>query len=356
MKHAQLLILQSDLFVQKHADFFAPKLQAAWIVHMYPYCKSPLEGSRTRHGQSPESSGNFTSQSVSGSRTSLWHNSDSSPACSDGSGCDCSERVFPVCCSEQSLVLMGGCENAAEFLSSTESDRVGCLQRCASPSERLMDSLMPSPLSGIILPSSSRGGYAYYTPRNYTCDDWSTSLTIEEFAEFPQYGSHTYFFSTPTSVVPTSSSTACRCSVGGERLEETDDSSVLEWQVELYPKGVRFPRAKMIGIPENYDIDENCREVVRLAVSSKTQHQQPCRVDISVLAVATGIEDGSEYMEALAHKCCIFDKEHTLYNIDNIVPFVDLNCAGSKYLTEGVAGHGSGRTSFKVVVIIKPSQ
>ena len=122
-----------------------------------------------------------------------------------------------------------------------------------------MSGFTASPWSGIV-PGSSRSGYAYYTPRNYTCDDWSTSLTIEEFAEFPRYGSHTYFFSTPTSVVlssSSSSSAACRGDVNGERLEEMDDSSMLEWQAELYPKGVRFPGAKMIGIPKNYDIDEH---------------------------------------------------------------------------------------------------
>ena len=327
---------------------------------MYPHCKEPPKGSRNFHDPSPRSCRNFSYQNVSGSRTFFRRNSDSNLVCSDSSKCDCLEHVLLTCCSEHSLVLTEGFAPPASLVSSAEDveNQARCLQHCTSPGQCLMNGFTASPWSGIV-PGSSRSGYAYYTPRNYTCDDWSTSLTIEEFAEFPRYGSHTYFFSTPTSVVlssSSSSSAACRGDVNGERLEEMDDSSMLEWQAELYPKGVRFPGAKMIGIPKNYDIDEHCREIVRLSVSSKTQHQRPCRVDISVLAVATGVEDGSEYMEALAHKCCIFDKEHTMYNIDNIVSFADLNCMGSKYLTESVAGPGSGRTSFKVVVIIKPSQ
>ena len=373
IKHAQLLILQSDPFVREHADFFVPKLRAAWAVHMDPHCNGePPIGSRQHpHGstQTSKSSRNFFSQSISGSRTFFRRNSDSSLVCSDSSICDRSEQALPARGSEDSLVPVGGTANAAEPALLTGSEGARRLRHLLNPGGRSAGGLAASPLSGADPISGSRGGgsCAYYTPRNYTCDDWSTSLTIEEFAEFPRYGSHTYFFSTPSSAVPYSSSSffssaaasACRCDLGGGRAEEeeeTDDSSVLEWQAELYPKGVRFHGAKMIGIPTNYDIDENRQEVVRLAISSKTQHAQPCRVDISVLAVATGTEDGSEYMEALAHKCCIFDKEHTMYNIDNIVSFVDLNCARSKYLREGMAGHGIGRTSFKVVVIIKPCQ
>ncbi|KAK7114938.1 hypothetical protein V1264_000910 [Littorina saxatilis] len=391
VKQAQLLLLQSDPFVQRHADFFFPKLQAAWTVHTCQHgrgtwclgdagdskshsckgsrhlskqisvdCKNVTDQSSVYcenftnqtsnigeqvKSQCLKGSRSFTRANFLGSRSVLRRNSDSSIVFSPpDSKIDFLEKLSLVRCSKNCL------SGFSRFLDApaTSENNIG------GNSQHGFGCFVDSSAASLI-PGSSRGDTKYYTPRNYTCDDWSTCLTIEEVAAFPRYASHTYFFSTPASVLLSSSSFAVRCQSSCAKLEETDDSAMLEWQAELYPKGVRFPPAKMIGIPSNYDIDENCRDVVRLSVSSKTHHAQPCRVDVSVLAVASGMEDGLEYMEALAHKSCIFDADHTMHNIDDIVSFAELNRIRSKYLTESVAAPESGRTCFKVVVIIKPS-
>ena len=81
-------------------------------------------------------------------------------------------------------------------------------------------------------------------------------------------------------------------------------------------------------------------------------------MEVTVLAVAGSGEGGElEYMETMARRTCIFDADHTMCNLDNVVPFADLSRPDSVYLTKSVVGGDRGghhRTCFKVVVIIKP--
>ncbi|KAK7493778.1 hypothetical protein BaRGS_00014919 [Batillaria attramentaria] len=355
MKHAQLFALASDPLVRRHRDFFLPRLAAAWMFH------SQSSGFHHKHFLSANHS---TDSSVDNIITSERLNNGSScgasnePSDSDAlSMCHVPDAAepdfFPFL--PTSVTLIDREDSPQTFCSNSV-----CSEKCSGSlpfvSGGRLDLVAAEAkdcrLPRSVMSGSNREGSTYHTPRNYTCDDWSTCLAIEDFASFPQYSSHTYFFSSPSGPLPITPTSTERQTLGGG--EESDDSAVFEWQVELYPKGVRFPHAVMIGIPNNYDIDEHCQDVVRLAVMSKTHHEQPCHVDISVLAVAAGLEGGPEYMEAIAHKSCIFDKDRTIHNIDNIVSYHDLNQAESKYLTASKA-FGTDRTCFKLVVIIKPA-
>ncbi|XP_046580324.1 uncharacterized protein LOC124287888 [Haliotis rubra] len=87
-----------------------------------------------------------------------------------------------------------------------------------------------------------------------TCEDWSCQFTLENFSCLDDFTTRTFFFSTPVS-----SSAA-------------DDHACWDWQVDLYPKGVRFPKAIMIGILENYEIDQHEHHITRLGVMAKSLH------------------------------------------------------------------------------------
>ncbi|XP_046364641.1 BTB/POZ domain-containing protein 17-like [Haliotis rufescens] len=166
-------------------------------------------------------------------------------------------------------------------------------------------------------------------PRNYTCEDWSCQFTLENFSCLDDFTTRTFFFSTPVS-----SSAA-------------DDHACWDWQVDLYPKGVRFPKAIMIGILENYEIDQHEHHITRLGVMAKSVHGEIRNVEVSILALASGI-NGSEYIRNVVKKQCIFDFDGCLHNLDDIVPFDELMAAGSVYLTE------EDRNTFKILIIIKP--
>lgn len=365
MTRGQLSALMFDPLVCKHSDFFMPKIQAAWNfqARQLQHCHKAVECKG--HGDKTHCIGDHNHRIIAVSNGSLSVSGRNShcncSSCINGHSSLCSyhngRNSSHLTFSNLECTCSKGKVNNSSFIRIGQTVSLGSngnqnqcssfLKSCAT--QNTLTSLYHS-----VVPCSSRGTSTYYTPRNYTCDDWSTCLVIENFATFPRYASHTSFFSTPMGAFPIVCLSAGN-SYKDERLEEeSDEHAVLEWQVELYPKGVRFPQAVMISIPTNYDISEHCQDVVRVAIISKTQHHQPCHVDISVLAVAAGMEDGTEYVEALAHKNCIFDSERNIHNIDGVVPFQDLNCPRSKYMTSVPAGAVT-RNSFKVIIIIKPS-
>lgn len=338
MTQAQLSSLTDDPFLNKYAQFFMPKLSAACAYHSSHRTSSPTTAQS-------ESQSNVHCATESSAKYHV-------APCSQqfAKGIDTAATSSRLKAVTQSAAAKGNRESWSSHNFGPQNIFMCNVLYMQSSSERTLWNFEPS---GRTVQSCS----TYYTPRNYMCDDWSTSLTIENFPDFPPYASHTYFFSTPKGMSGGSQANLLHsghdtCSRAGE--DEGEDNSVFEWQVEMYPKGIRFPPAVMISIPQNHDIDEHCQDVVRVAVISKTHHCHPCHVDVSVLAVARGVEDGTEYVDALAHKSCIFDKERMIHNIDNIVPFHHLNCSKSKYLTSSNIT-GAKQCNFKVVVIIRPS-
>ncbi|XP_041375193.1 BTB/POZ domain-containing protein 17-like [Gigantopelta aegis] len=173
-------------------------------------------------------------------------------------------------------------------------------------------------------------------PRNYLCEDWSTQLVVENFKSFEKHACRTLFFSTPAS--------DGRSGVS----DDHDDETGWDWQVDLYPRGIFFPRGVLIGLHENYLIDEQEHRTVRVGVIAKCFHGNR-HVEISVLAIARGRDEGSEYVRNIVRKKCIFDSDSCLYNVDNVIPFAELEDASSSYLT------GEDRDTFKIVIIIKPT-
>ena len=173
-------------------------------------------------------------------------------------------------------------------------------------------------------------------PRNYLCEDWSTQLFVENFSCFEKHGCRTLFFSTP-------------CNDGRDgMLDDHDDERSWDWQVDLYPKGIFFPHGVLIGLHENYLIDQQEHQTVRISVVAKCFNGNR-HVEITVLAIACGHEKGSEYVKNVVSKKCIFDSNGCLYNVDNVVPFDELQDTSSSYLT------GEDGDTFKIVIIIKPT-
>ena len=318
VKQSQLLLLYSDSFVQRHADFFFPKLRAAWMVHIQHtggdircldsvvngadqqfFClthhppkpcfqnKTPAPSMQTQFASTSSQNCNNKVQSnkseshreskcchlIKGTKSLVRRNSDTNiffPT--SGNKIDFLQKLSLVYC--PSTCLSGPSQSAEkkEGLDWSRGGLASCL--CYGGVTR-----HDCTAKCCMVPGSSRSDVCYFTPRNYTCDDWSTCLTIEEFTQFPRYASHTYFFSTPASALHTHPSSHKPSHEGPQACSSTsetenEDGSVFEWQVELYPKGVRFPAAKMIGIPYNFDIEETSHDVVRLSLSCKSPHVQ----------------------------------------------------------------------------------
>ncbi|KAL8592996.1 hypothetical protein ACOMHN_017926 [Nucella lapillus] len=346
IKRDCLLLLYSDPLVIQYQNFFLPKLNAALSLYFCPQHKGAFCACGITDAAATPTENSSPSQTV---------NTDShrSPSC-----CRVLFQGVRDWDNAQSAGSMFGEPSASGLVyqpSITNSTQP--IPRRDEPSHPTnIGSLLDVPLSSLVshtLSDLTKENPSYCTPRDYICEDWSNLLFIEHFPGFPRYDSQSFFFCTPKSAV------SCSPPRGADRLENLEDNtllsdnSLLEWQVELYPRGVRFPRAKLIGIPDSFDIEETSQDVVRLAVISKSRHQQPCRVEVIVLAVKCGWFDRTEYVETLIRQTCIFDEQRTVHNIDNVVPYPVLN-AGSRYLTDSYILPYSRSTCFKLKVIIKP--
>ncbi|XP_064641660.1 BTB/POZ domain-containing protein 17-like [Lineus longissimus] len=165
-----------------------------------------------------------------------------------------------------------------------------------------------------------------FKPRNYTNDFWGTTFYVEHFHSLQNYSVQTLMFFTPVSG------------------SETDEETTWEWAVDVYPKGVLFPKCLMIGWTQNYEIEGAAYDTVRLAIMSKsTEHRA-----VEIVLLVTGVQDNIEFTKNVVKKRMVFDEDDNVYNVNDIVPYVELNDCRSSYLS-GVDGD-----VFKITLIIKP--
>jgi hypothetical protein len=166
----------------------------------------------------------------------------------------------------------------------------------------------------------------HWKPRNYTNDVWSTSLSIDNFLSVPQHEVHLMFFSSPVSA------------------SQADENRCWEWSLDLFPKGVSFERCIMIGLWRNLELSGMVYNNVRLVLTTK----QPDVRKVHVAILVKGVQDNVEYVKHVVQKHCIFDKDKQMCHFNDIVPFDELNCRNSKYMS------GSDNNVFKIAIIIKP--
>ena len=165
-----------------------------------------------------------------------------------------------------------------------------------------------------------------YQPRNYTNDVWGATLSINNFSFLPQHEVQPLVFASPISG------------------SEADENKCWEWNADLFPKGVQFQRCIMIGLWRNLEVCGTVYNTVRLKLEAKTPEKRA----VNVAVLVTGVQDNVEYTRKVVQRQCCFDKQTTLYNFNDIVPYEDLNSNCSPYLS------GSDRNTFKITIVIKP--
>ncbi|GFR98116.1 BTB/POZ domain-containing protein 17-like [Elysia marginata] len=141
-------------------------------------------------------------------------------------------------------------------------------------------------------------------PRVYINDYWCTALTISNFHAFPQYGTQTFLFSTPS-------------------MSDSYSGHTMEWEVEMCPKGVFFPPAVLIGLERdgNKLVEERSLKTVRLSVMSHSQQELPFKVEVNVLIqTSSRAEPERTFIERCISHICIFHSRNQRHNLDNIVP------------------------------------
>ncbi|XP_045606440.1 BTB/POZ domain-containing protein 17 isoform X1 [Procambarus clarkii] len=174
-----------------------------------------------------------------------------------------------------------------------------------------------------------------FTPRLYTAEQWSASLTVDNLPGLPAYHTRTLVFSTPASA------------------SELDCDTQLEWIVELYPKGVWFRKFYLIVWQGTVEVPEAVLRTVRLAVTAKDVEYARVRIAVLVFAVQEGIE----YIVNVVSTKYIFSTEDNLLNLDDILPFDSLNdppVSMDYYLKERKRYLQEPCDSLKIHIVISP--
>lgn len=172
---------------------------------------------------------------------------------------------------------------------------------------------------------ASEMAFCNSSPRIYTCDSWCTEMDVYNVTEIKPGEIFGAFFSTPSK--PDASS---------------EDS--WDWHIDLYPRGVLFRGCMMIGHYGNHSIDEVIYERVRLAVTSNTSETRPVKVTILVY----GKENGIEYVAKTLTKTCLFNSDHVIHHVNDLVGYNDLESTESPFVL------GKDQKMFKIKIVIRP--
>uniref|UniRef100_T1J0N0 BTB domain-containing protein n=1 Tax=Strigamia maritima TaxID=126957 RepID=T1J0N0_STRMM len=170
--------------------------------------------------------------------------------------------------------------------------------------------------------------YKLFKPRLYTIETWSASLTVENYLNFQCYGIRTLVFSSPAS------------------SSEVFSDKVFDWSVDVYPKGVWFKKFQLIVWQGTLEMPETILRTVRLSVMSKDN--DTARVNVGILI--SGMQDGVEHVKTVVQKRFVFTESEQMLNIDNLIPFDELNDIRNKspYLV------GAFCNTLKLQIVITP--
>lgn len=184
-------------------------------------------------------------------------------------------------------------------------------------------------------------GLLLFEPRLYTVDTYSSLLTVENFSGLLSYHTRTLVFSSQTHLADYVGDKSC------------------EWVVDLYPKGVWFKKFFLIVWQGTVEMPEHVIRSVRLSLTCKeppVDYSSDMRVKIGLLIY--GIQDGIEHIARVKEVIHRFNTNDRVLNLDNILPFEDLNTQkesistsngnGSKYLV------GQNKDTLKLHIIISP--
>lgn len=172
-------------------------------------------------------------------------------------------------------------------------------------------------------------GALLFKPRLYTTETWSASLTVENYTNFPSYSVRTLVFSSPASA------------------SEMQVDHMYDWSVDVYPKGVWFKKFFLIVWQGTLEMPESVLKTVRLSVMSKSTNVDQ-RVNVGILI--SGTQDGVEHIKTVVQRQLVFSCPDRMINIDNLIPFDDLNDPRGKssYLV------GSCTNTLKLQIVITP--
>ncbi|XP_053678799.1 BTB/POZ domain-containing protein 17 [Anopheles nili] len=175
-------------------------------------------------------------------------------------------------------------------------------------------------------------GELLFTPRLYTSDLWSLEIAVNYFDKLDKYSSVASVFFSPTN------------------FSDVDEESN-GWDVEFFPLGVRYKPAQLIGVysaATSREIPESIIRTVRLRVTTQATMRCESRYMIGVLIC--GMMNDEEYVHNSLVRMAYFSNDQRVLNIDNLIPFDELQLGGQS-LSHYLVGEHLDTIKIKVVIV-----
>ncbi|XP_055618279.1 BTB/POZ domain-containing protein 17 [Toxorhynchites rutilus septentrionalis] len=181
---------------------------------------------------------------------------------------------------------------------------------------------------------AQENGALQFTPRLYTTDVWGLSMKIDDFEGIENYRSFVALF------------------FSQQDLSECQEEQSVAWEIEFFPRGVRFNRAKLIGVfntPVSTEIPESIIRTVRLKVLCQEKLEEDRRFTIGVLI--SGVQNRITYIRTCHVRTAYFSNEFRVLNIDNLIPYEELKLSAVNLSPHLI---GEKRDTIQLHVIIAP--
>lgn len=182
---------------------------------------------------------------------------------------------------------------------------------------------------------SSEEGRLLFTPRLYTSDSFSAELLVENVLNIPSYHVCTFVFSSHMSAA------------------ECQSDKINEWVVDLYPKGVWFKKCALIVWQGTLEVPEEILPTVRLSLTCRELTEESMKVRVGLLLYAR--QSDTDHVSCVIEKVHYFNSQNRVLNIDNIIPFEELNpsCNSESSLRSPYL-IGPHKDKLKIKVVITP--
>ncbi|SPP78790.1 BTB/POZ domain-containing protein 17 [Drosophila guanche] len=172
----------------------------------------------------------------------------------------------------------------------------------------------------------SEFGELQFTPRLYWNDTWSVDINVPHFDRIERYVNYvTCFFSQRS-------------------IAETDDDPCMTWEIEFFPRGVKYNRAKMVW---GEDVPGCYLNTVRLRVTCKNQNIDEERFKITVLIV--GVQNQITHIRTMVERTEYFSDTSRVINLDNLLPYEELE-QESTSLSPHLSGNQRNTLTLHVVI------
>ncbi|KAI8125189.1 BTB/POZ domain-containing protein 17 [Lucilia cuprina] len=175
---------------------------------------------------------------------------------------------------------------------------------------------------------NSPDGRLQFTPRLYSNDTWSISKVVNNFDLIDKYSNYVTCFFTPGNIA------------------ETEDEQPITWEVEFFPRGIKYNKAKMVW---GEDVPGVSLNTVRVRVTCK--HLQVNEKRFKIACLITGVQNKIDHILTLHERTEYFSGEQRVVNLDNLIPFDELALSSINLSPHLV---GPNRNNLELHVIIVP--